>query len=60
MSHHSLLDAVHNNTSVIFCNHSNSERGFLKHFAQRLDEHYGASGLKVHVSEKDKDPIQIV
>lgn len=39
MSHHEVLDAVHAGTSVILCEHSNSERGFLKQeLAKRLEE----------------------
>jgi dinuclear metal center YbgI/SA1388 family protein len=59
MSHHEVLDAVHAGTSVILCEHSNTERGYLKLFAKRLtgmlDNH-----VKVVVSEKDTDPLKIM
>lgn len=57
MSHHELLDANHNGTSVILCNHSDSERGFLKVFAKKISENFKSGSLNVLVSEKDKDPI---
>jgi len=34
MSHHQVLDAVHQGVNVILTRHSNSERGFLKHFLE--------------------------
>ena len=60
MLHHDILDAVHNGSSVILTNHSDSERGFLKTvFANKL-----TSLLKeevvVSVSEKDEDPLKTV
>lgn len=60
LSHHEVLDAVHCNTSVILCEHSNTERGFLKDvFRAKLTtllEHQVA----VDVSEKDQDPLCVV
>ncbi|XP_075156491.1 NIF3-like protein 1 [Haematobia irritans] len=57
MSHHEVLDANHNNVSVILCNHSNSERGFLRTFQPKLDDML--NGLcEVIVSESDEDPIK--
>ena len=59
MSHHEVLDAVHAGTSVILCEHSNTERGYLKMFAKKLtgmlDNH-----VEVVVSEKDTDPLKIM
>ena len=59
MSHHEVLDAVHAGTSVILCEHSNTERGYLKLFAKKLtgmlDNH-----VEVVVSEKDTDPLKIM
>lgn len=55
MSHHDVLEAIHNNVNVILCNHSNSERGYLKEFKEiltgLLDE------VEVVVSETDSDPL---
>ncbi|KAK6626766.1 hypothetical protein RUM44_009243 [Polyplax serrata] len=60
MSHHTLLDAIHNSTNVILCNHSNSERGFLKDFSKKLEAQYSAAEMKVHLSKEDRDPLQII
>lgn len=57
MSHHELLDANHNGVSVILCNHSNSERGFLKMFKPKLEE-FLENGCEVLVSETDEDPLK--
>ena len=59
MSHHEVLDAVHNGTSVILCDHSNTERGFLKVFASELSSILN-NAVSVHVSDLDADPLQIV
>ncbi|XP_037823338.1 NIF3-like protein 1 [Lucilia sericata] len=57
MSHHEVLDANHNNVSVILCNHSNSERGFLKTFQPKLEDMLNG-GCEILVSETDEDPIK--
>ena len=59
MSHHEVLDAVHNGTSVILCDHSNTERGFLKVFASELSSILN-NAVTVQVSDLDADPLQIV
>ncbi|XP_017013921.2 NIF3-like protein 1 [Drosophila takahashii] len=59
MSHHELLDFTHNNTSVLLCNHSNSERGFLKGFSSKLSELLQGA-CEVLVSDADKDPLVTV
>jgi dinuclear metal center YbgI/SA1388 family protein len=57
MSHHELLDAAAKNISVIILNHSNSERGFLKHFAVNFQNQLG-DDVQVIVSKRDTDPLQ--
>lgn len=57
MSHHELLDAQHRNLTVILCNHSNTERGFLKHFQPILDDML-MTNCNIIVSEVDKDPLE--
>ncbi|XP_042205645.1 NIF3-like protein 1 [Homarus americanus] len=59
MSHHEVLDAIHQGTTVILTDHSNSERNFLKTLQPRL---YSALDQKVQVliSEKDRDPLEVV
>ena len=60
LSHHEALDATHSGTSVILCEHSNSERGFLRdEFRDKLSsllEHE----VQVEVSEKDSDPLFVI
>lgn len=58
MSHHDVLDAVHNNVTVVLANHSNTERNYLKVFAGRLLKEMPL--LDVHVSKVDRDPLTFV
>lgn len=60
MSHHELLDAVHAGISVILCEHSNSERGFLVEMKQKLVELTKEENIEFVISEKDRDPVLIV
>jgi len=59
MSHHDILNAVHSGTSVILCEHSNSERGFLTVLQQRLHLLFDGC-VEVCLSSRDKDPVEIV
>ncbi|XP_017097629.2 NIF3-like protein 1 [Drosophila bipectinata] len=59
MSHHELLEFNHNDTTVLLCNHSNSERGFLKEFSPKLSDLLKGE-CEILVSEKDKDPLVTV
>ncbi|KAI9589433.1 NIF3-like protein 1 [Glossina fuscipes] len=56
MSHHELIEANQNNVSVILCNHSNSERGFLKSFQPKLQETL-KNDCEIIISDKDADPL---
>ncbi|XP_050304649.1 NIF3-like protein 1 [Anthonomus grandis grandis] len=56
MLHHDVLDATQKGISVILCNHSDSERGYLKTF-QKL---FANEQLAVHVSTVDKDCLTTV
>ncbi|KFP70329.1 Putative GTP cyclohydrolase 1 type 2 NIF3L1, partial [Acanthisitta chloris] len=58
MSHHDVLDAVHNGISVILCEHSNTERGFLSELRDMLAIHLH-NKINIIVSEKDRDPLQV-
>ncbi|KAJ1649237.1 hypothetical protein IWQ61_009614 [Dispira simplex] len=60
MSHHDVLAAVEDHTSVILCEHSNSERGFLKQVVQPLlEEAFRTQTLDytVSCSRLDRDPL---
>lgn len=59
MSHHEVLDAVHTNVSVILCNHSNSERGFLERFRKRFGEIVGKD-VVIEIASGDADPLKVV
>ncbi|XP_051968591.1 NIF3-like protein 1 [Xyrauchen texanus] len=59
MSHHEVLDAVSKGTSVILSDHSNSERGFLAIFKERLNAQLGDT-VSVAISQRDRDPLQVV
>lgn len=56
MSHHEVLDATQAGISVILCNHSDSERGFLKEFVKN----FSYEGVEFVVSKIDKDCLKIV
>ncbi|XP_072312579.1 NIF3-like protein 1 [Eucyclogobius newberryi] len=59
MSHHEVLNAVAKGTSVILSDHSNSERGFLSVFRERLAVRLPET-VSVLVSQADRDPLQVV
>jgi len=59
MSHHDLLNAVHCGTSVILCEHSNSERGFLAVLQHQLYSLFDGR-VEVCLSTCDRDPVEIV
>ncbi|XP_056157641.1 NIF3-like protein 1 isoform X1 [Lampris incognitus] len=59
MSHHEVLDAVSRGTSVILSDHSNSERGFLTVFRERLAMRLPDS-VTVAISQADRDPLEVV
>ncbi|XP_053567753.1 NIF3-like protein 1 [Bombina bombina] len=59
MSHHDVLDAVSEGRSVILCEHSNSERGYLQELRGQIEEKLDRK-VQVLVSQKDQDPLQVV
>ena len=59
LSHHEVLHAVESGRSVILCEHSNSERGFLKTLVPLMKEWF-KEDVCVDVSVKDKDPLTVV
>ncbi|XP_010222863.1 PREDICTED: putative GTP cyclohydrolase 1 type 2 NIF3L1 [Tinamus guttatus] len=58
MSHHAVLDAVADGSSVVLCEHSNTERGFLSELRDTLATHL-QNKINIIVSEKDRDPLQV-
>lgn len=59
MSHHEVLDAMNNGSTVILCEHTNTERGFLAHWAHVVHASLD-SRVAVFVSGYDSDPLRIV
>ena len=56
MRHHDVLTRVAQGSAVILTEHSNSERGYLKLFAEKVAE---ATGTTVFASESDRDPLSL-
>ncbi|XP_008068965.1 NIF3-like protein 1 isoform X2 [Carlito syrichta] len=59
MSHHDVLDASSRGISVILCEHSNTERGFLSDLRDMLGAHL-ENKINIILSETDRDPLHIV
>ena len=57
LSHHAVLARVAAGSSVILCEHSTSERGYLKGYAQKLAE-LSLGALEVLVSQRDREPLE--
>lgn len=60
MLHHDILDAVHNGTTVILTNHSDSERGFLTEFSKILEKTLNDYSVNIIVAKSDADPLTTV
>jgi len=56
MRHHDLLAALDAGSSVILCEHSSSERGYLPVLRKRLMEELGGE-VEVMVSSQDQEPL---
>ncbi len=59
MRHHDVREKVAEGASVIVCGHTNTERGYLPHLAQRINDACPGE-LKVMVSKRDRDPLVVV
>ena len=57
MRHHDVLDAKACGTSVILCEHTNSERGYLRILRSKLARALGR-GAEVRVSRTDREPLE--
>ena len=62
MRHHDILDANARGTSVVLCDHTNTERGYLPILRRMLMNQLGAAGkqVKIDVSKADAEPLSIV
>ena len=54
-----VLEATAAGTTVILCEHSNTERGYLKVFREKLDKALDGK-VKIEISEVDADPLVVV
>jgi putative NIF3 family GTP cyclohydrolase 1 type 2 len=59
MGHHDVLDATQRGTSVVLCEHSNTERGYLSDVLQPLLQQKMGHHVVVSCSISDRDPLQI-
>ena len=57
MSHHHILATIQNEASVILCEHTNTERGYLPLFKKILTKGLGKE-IDILISEIDSDPIK--
>lgn len=57
MGHHDVLAALEAGRSVILCEHTNTERGYLPRLRDRLHSLLGES-VSVEVSARDREPLQ--
>ncbi|CAF0984903.1 unnamed protein product [Rotaria sp. Silwood1] len=60
LTHHTVLDAVHRGTTVILCDHTNTERGFLNVIKKHFEQIWNSNEIKLLISERDRDPLEIV
>lgn len=68
MGHHDVLAALAKNTSVILCEHTNTERGYLSAILQpalqsalaKETSQEGGEAIQVLVSKCDQDPLVII
>lgn len=58
MRHHDVLAAVEAGRSVILCDHTNTERGYLPVLAEQLRVRLD-SKTEIAISERDRDPLVI-
>lgn len=55
MRHHDVLAAQASGRSVVLCEHTNTERGYLPRWAERLRA--DLDGVSVHICQEDRDPL---
>ncbi|GAB1602246.1 NIF3-like protein 1 [Argonauta hians] len=59
MSHHEVLEAIHNGSSVLLCEHSNTERGYLDNLKTSLENLLAEISPEVCISKVDADPLRV-
>jgi dinuclear metal center YbgI/SA1388 family protein len=58
MRHHDILSKQAQGSSVVLCDHTNTERGYLPLLAERLDAALGGRATII-VSHADSDPLRV-
>ena len=59
MRHHDVRDKTAAGSSVILCDHTNTERGYLPMLAERIVKASGGS-IKAILSARDEDPLKVL
>jgi dinuclear metal center YbgI/SA1388 family protein len=59
MRHHDVLEKLAQGSSVVLCEHSNSERGYLPELGRRLIAETGTN-LDVAIAQTDVEPLRLV
>jgi dinuclear metal center YbgI/SA1388 family protein len=59
MRHHDVRARSLSGSSVVLCEHTQTERGFLRVLAERLSRETGGNAI-FHVSQCDRDPLSLV
>jgi putative NIF3 family GTP cyclohydrolase 1 type 2 len=59
MRHHELLARLDAGQSVVLCEHSHTERGYLPRLRQRLLE-ATAERVEVRIAQTDREPLTVV
>lgn len=59
MRHHDILAANARGTSVILCDHTNTERGYLPVLKKKLHEKLGRA-VRIDISKADREPLEII
>ncbi|XP_053212685.1 NIF3-like protein 1 [Panonychus citri] len=61
MSHHEVLDALYaNGSSVILCEHTNTERGYLQVLREKIISKLNNGNVEIIVAKSDADPLNII
>ncbi|KAG7849027.1 hypothetical protein KL941_001845 [Ogataea angusta] len=60
LSHHEALYFKEKGSSVVICNHSNTERGFLSVLKEQLARELDDPEIVIDISATDKDPFVVV
>ena len=56
MRHHDVVSRASSGSSVILCEHTHTERGYLRVLGQRLASET-SSAVVFHLSQRDRDPL---